>query len=121
MSKRAFLADIATKLWNKWLVTRPLQIEAKKRAEMNQYVTAMKLVGDVDLSDYPDLRKQFNRLQKDMTQFLPCWAVTSLSAKGRIPFQPGIFDLVIIDEASQCDIASCPPVVVSRKASGNHW
>lgn len=115
LEQKRVLADIAAKLWNKWLVTRPLQIEAKKRTEMNQYVTAMKLVGDVDLSEYPDLRKQFNRLQKDMTQFLPCWAVTSLSAKGRIPFQPGIFDLVIIDEASQCDIASVLPLLYRAK------
>ncbi len=115
LERKATLADIAAKLWNKWLITRPLQIEANKRIEMNQYVTAMKLVGDVDLSEYPDLRKQFNRLQKDMTQFLPCWAVTSLSAKGRIPFQPGIFDLVVIDEASQCDIASVLPLLYRAK------
>lgn len=112
---KSVLADVAGKLWNKWLITRPLQIDAQKRTEMNQYVTAMKLAGDVDLAEYPELRKQFNKLQKDMTQFLPCWAVTSLSAKGRIPFQPGIFDLVIIDEASQCDIASVLPLLYRAK------
>ena len=32
--------------------------------------------------------------------------MTSLSARGRLPFEPGLFDLVVIDEASQCDIAS---------------
>ena len=36
---------------------------------------------------------------------LPAWAVTNLSEGSRVPLQPGIFDLVIIDEASQCDIA----------------
>lgn len=113
--QKSTLADTAEKLWNKWLVTRPLQIEADKRMEMNQYVTAMKLVGDVNLLEYPDLKKQFNRLQKNMTQFLPCWAVTSLAAKGRIPFRPGIFDLVIIDEASQCDIASVLPFLYRAK------
>jgi very-short-patch-repair endonuclease len=113
--QKKLLAAIAGKLWNKWLVTRPLQISAQKRSEMNQFTTAMKLIGDVDLGDYPDLRQKFNKLQKDMTQFLPCWAVTSLSAKGRIPFQPGIFDLVIIDEASQCDIASVLPLLYRAK------
>ena len=28
-----------------------------------------------------------------------CWAVTSLSAKSKVPFEPGYFDLVVIDEA----------------------
>ena len=43
---------------------------------------------------------------------LPAWAVTNLSVGSRVPLQPGIFDLVIIDEASQCDIASCVPLMV---------
>ena len=37
--------------------------------------------------------------------------MTSLSARGRLPFEPGIFDLVVIDEASQCDIASALPLL----------
>lgn len=112
---KADLADIAGKLWNKWLTTRPLQMDAACRGEMNEYVSAMRLIGDVDLSDYPDIRKKFNHLQQKMTAFLPCWAVTSLSAKGRVPFQPGIFDLVVIDEASQCDIASVLPMLYRAK------
>jgi very-short-patch-repair endonuclease len=46
---------------------------------------------------------------------LPAWSVTNLSVGGRIPLQPGIFDLVIIDEASQCDIASCVPLLARSK------
>jgi len=37
--------------------------------------------------------------------------VTSLSARGRLPFEPGFFELVVIDEASQCDIASALPLL----------
>ena len=106
---------IASELWNNWLVTRPLNIPPQRRIQMNQYVTAMNLVNDVNLSNHPDLKRTFNKLQKDMTNFLPCWAVTSLSAKSRIPFLPGIFDLLIIDEASQCDIASVLPLLYRAK------
>ena len=101
------LSEIASKLWNKWLVTRPLNIDAESRREMSEFVAAMRLVGGTDLSDYPDLNKKFKQLQQKMSSFLPCWAVTSLSAKGRVPFQPGMFDLVVIDEASQCP-PRCP-------------
>ena len=46
---------------------------------------------------------------------LPAWSVTNLSVGGRIPLQSSVFDLVIIDEASQCDIASCIPLMVRSK------
>jgi len=46
---------------------------------------------------------------------LPCWAVTNLSISGRIPLVPGIFDLLVIDEASQCDIPSCIPLLYRAK------
>jgi very-short-patch-repair endonuclease len=46
---------------------------------------------------------------------LPCWAVTSLSARGRLPLTPGLFDLLVIDEASQCDIASALPLLFRAK------
>jgi len=48
----------------------------------------------------------------------PCWAVTNLSAGSRIPFMPGIFDLAIIDEASQCDIPSAIPIFYRARRLG---
>lgn len=42
---------------------------------------------------------------------LPLWSVTNLSARWSLPLEPGSFDLVIIDEASQCDIASAWPLL----------
>src|SRR5699024_9620037 len=75
------LSEIASKLWDKWLITRPLQIDAESRREMSEFVAAMRLVGGADLSEYPDLNRKFKRLQQKMASFLPCWAVTSLSAK----------------------------------------
>lgn len=43
--------------------------------------------------------------------FIPCWAVTSLSARNRIPLQANFFDYVVFDESSQCDIASALPLL----------
>jgi very-short-patch-repair endonuclease len=39
----------------------------------------------------------------------PIWAVSALSTASRIPLLPALFDYVIFDEASQCDIASSLP------------
>ena len=42
---------------------------------------------------------------------LPVWIVTSLSARRALPLSPSLFDLIIIDEASQCDIPSALPLL----------
>jgi hypothetical protein len=41
--------------------------------------------------------------------------VTNLSAHRSLPFEPKVFDCVIIDEASQCDIASALPLLFRAK------
>jgi very-short-patch-repair endonuclease len=45
----------------------------------------------------------------------PLWGVTNLSARSRIPLVPGLFDLLVLDEASQCDIPSALPLLARAK------
>ena len=45
----------------------------------------------------------------------PVWAVTALAVPARLPLVPGLFDYVIFDEASQCDIASALPLMARAK------
>ena len=59
-------------------------------------------------------RKAFQTVP-DALPALPVWAVTNLSMRTNLPLQPGLFDLVVIDEASQCDVASALPVLVRGK------
>lgn len=61
------------------------------------------------------LRKQIQELLPRVTPFLPAWAVTNLSAPGAIPFHAGMFDVAVIDEASQCDIPSAIPLLYRSK------
>lgn len=46
---------------------------------------------------------------------LPVWALTNLSARTNLPLHPGLFDLVVIDEASQCDAPSALPLLLRAK------
>ena len=46
---------------------------------------------------------------------LPVWSVTNLSTRTNLPLKAGLFDLVVIDEASQCDAASALPLLVRGK------
>lgn len=112
---KSALAGIAYKLWDKWLTSQAVSFSASERQLMSNFVAAMKLAGDVNLSSNPELKKQFSKMSKQMTKYLQCWAITSLSAKRRVPFEAGLFDYVIIDEASQCDIASILPLLYRAK------
>ena len=41
----------------------------------------------------------------------PLWAVSNLSVGGALPLKGGLFEIVVIDEASQCDIPSIVPLL----------
>lgn len=109
------LSRIATNVWRKWLETRNITLSADEKKVLFDFTTAMKLNDDVDIQQGSELSKAFFKAQKTMTRMIPCWAVTSLSVKSRVPFQAGLFDYVIIDEASQCDIASALPLLYRAK------
>ena len=53
---------------------------------------------------------------KPLLEAFPCWAVTTYEISECLPLKPGLFDVAIIDEASQCDIASCFPVLFRAKS-----
>ena len=63
---------------------------------------------DAPYSDFIHSTKEF------IGAFRLC-SVTSLSAKNAFPLSTELFDLVIIDEASQCDIASALPLAMRAK------
>ncbi|MBQ3642885.1 AAA family ATPase, partial [bacterium] len=61
-----------------------------------------------------------NRLLEDedftpLLEAFPCWCVTTFAVSDSLPLKPGLFDVAIIDEASQCDIASCMPILYRCK------
>ena len=64
---------------------------------------------------YAKLRREQEQLFDSITRILPVWCVTNLSARGSLPFEGSIFDLLVIDEASQCDIPSAIPLFYRAK------
>ena len=52
---------------------------------------------------------------KPRLEAFPCWCVTTYAVSDSLPLKPGMFDVAIIDEASQCDIASCFPILFRAK------
>lgn len=109
------LAKKSETLWDKWLLARPINISPAERQNMSRFVSALKLQQGKNIGSDQKFAKELTNMHKLVAKFLPCWAVTSLSAKGRIPFSPAIYDLLVIDEASQCDIASMLPLLYRTK------
>lgn len=103
----------SAELWQSWLRLRPGRWSPEQRKLLGEYLSLLQMIAGGDYNEGAG-RKVFRRyyqLFPRVTKLLPCWAVTSLSARGRLPFEPGIFDLIVIDEASQCDIASALPLL----------
>lgn len=110
---QSHLHRVAAKLWSAWLQLLPERVDAEARVQLSQYAAVLKMLAaqDANGAGMSSLYRRFYQLSERASPHLSAWAVTSLSAKGRIPFQPGLFDLVVIDEASQCDIASALPLL----------
>ena len=107
-------AHTSLELWQSWLRLWPRRWNPERRKLLSEYVSLLQMIAGGDRYDEGAGRRVFRRyysLFPKVAKILPCWAVTSLSACGRLPFEPGFFDLVVIDEASQCDIASALPLL----------
>ncbi|RDD30118.1 hypothetical protein CR161_05005 [Prosthecochloris sp. ZM] len=111
------LASNAEALWKNWLRLQPSKLSQSDRTLLSKYSALLKMV----IETGPDARlgrevyRQYAGLFPKVAHLLPCWAVTSLSARGKLPFEAGFFDLVVFDEASQCDIASALPLLYRAK------
>jgi very-short-patch-repair endonuclease len=70
--------------------------------------------GMANLGDRRFMR-HFNEQFATILRAFPAWACSSLSMRSSLPLVPGVFDLAIIDEASQCDIASSLPILARAR------
>lgn len=110
------LVSNSTRLWDAWLRVMPSTIPQPARQRLTEFVN---LLGMLQAAGRDNARRRlfskYYSLFPQVARYLPAWAVTALSARGRLPLQPGLFDLVVIDEASQCDIASAIPLLYRAK------
>ena len=111
-------AHNSLELWQTFLRLWPSRWNPEHRKLLSEYVSLLQMIASGDHYDEGAGRRVFRRyysLFPQVAKILPCWAVTSLSARGRLPFEPALFDVVVIDEASQCDIASALPLLYRAK------
>ena len=112
------IAENSSRLWANWLRVVPTKLSNKDRQLLSQYAAVIKMVIDARGGrPTASIWRQYYSLKKKVSHLLPCWAVTSLSTRGRLPFTAGYYDLVVFDEASQCDIASALPLLYRAKSA----
>jgi superfamily I DNA and/or RNA helicase/very-short-patch-repair endonuclease len=111
------LQDNSLELWKSHLKVSPTKLTQEERKALNDYAIVLEMVTS-NLQKNEKISSQIWRkyydLFPDVISALPCWAITSLSAT-RIPYEANYFDLLVIDEASQCDIASAIPLMYRAK------
>jgi very-short-patch-repair endonuclease len=92
--------------------------EATKNAR-NQLREFSKLLGR-DQANYKNFRV-FDRMKSEpdrcqmLLGILPCWIMSPDDVARLFPCQAALFDTVIVDEASQCDLPSMTPVLYRAK------
>ena len=112
------IAENSGRLWANWLRVIPAKLSSKDRQLLSQYAAVIKMVIDTRGGrPTASIWRQYYSLKEKVSHLLPCWAVTSLSTRGRLPFTAGYYDLVAFDEASQCDIASALPLLYRAKSA----
>ena len=83
------------------------------------YISAIKQLNELDYGKDAELYRALKDAERrnftSALKMFPVWAITNLTARTNFPLDPGLFDLVIIDEASQCDIPSAIPLLFRAK------
>ena len=97
----------------------PDRLDQSGRESIGSYRALQERLANEHLGgrEYSRVRRDMASLFPEVSRHIPAWCVTNLSARSSLPLEPGLFDLLIIDEASQCDIASALPLLFrSRRA-----
>lgn len=88
-------------------------LSPERRQEFAKLRAALRNRPD-DFDRSPDVSafaRAFLDAAPELMRHYPLWAVSNLSAGRALPLRSGLFDLVVVDEASQCDIASVVPLL----------
>ena len=112
------MAVNSQRLWGDWIKLQPNRLNSEDRKSIGNYASILQIMINSHGTNKRVPRKvyaEYYRLLPKISHLMPCWAVTSLSANGKIPFEGSFFDLLVIDEASQCDIASALPLLYRAK------
>lgn len=105
-------AKLVKACWLEWV--RGTSTEVLQEAR--RYASAVEqLAQGYDPESYAYLKSSQEDNFRSALRVFPVWATTNLSAKSNLPLEAELFDIVVVDEASQCDIPSALPLLYRGK------
>ena len=109
--------DISIRYVDTLMKRRLKSLDPQERRDIADYVSIVRrLESDVTGGELAEkLRNGRDRMFKSVVRAFPARAVTNLSVRHALPLSAGVIDVVVIDEASQCDIASALPLLYRAK------
>ena len=110
-------AELTDLIANRMAVLLPRLVEAVSRPDDERSGHLRNAAVELSLRGGSAVRNMSESLAREVLSHRPVWAVSTLAAPRRIPLIPTLFDLVIFDEASQCDIASAIPLLVRARSA----
>ncbi|MBP6902101.1 MAG: AAA family ATPase [Burkholderiaceae bacterium] len=97
-----------------WLQTKA-QASAKVLSALESYRVAIRKIGQGTGPNATRYRRDAQKAMVDAQGAIPCWVMSHAKVSESMPAQLGVFDLVIVDEASQSDLWALPAILRGKK------
>lgn len=82
---------------------------------LQRYKTAVQKIGKGTGKNAARYRKDAQQAMQEAAEAIPCWVMTHYQVSETMPAQLGLFDLIIIDEASQSTLEALPVLLRGKK------
>ena len=105
---RELVADAA------WLSTKR-SASHKVMQALAGYATAVRRIGKGTGPNAVRYRRDAQEAMLDAAGAIPCWIMSHYKVSESMPARLGVFDLVIVDEASQSDLSALPAILRGKK------
>lgn len=96
-----------------WLGTRKAKPKALKA--LTDVATALRRAGKQQGPLAPMFIRDAQKAMKEAASAVPCWIMSHTRVSETLPSEIGLFDLVIVDEASQSDVWALPTLLRAKK------
>jgi hypothetical protein len=97
-----------------WLQTKA-QASARVLSALESYRVAIRKIGQGTGPNATRYRRDAQKAMLDAQGAIPCWVMSHAKVSESMPAQLGVFDLVIVDEASQSDLWALPAILRGKK------
>ena len=116
ITKETSLADILERIKQASLSSLVHLAKRIGAASVDERKRLTQFQGQIGLAADAEGARELWKENADLVlKHFPLWASTTLSIPNRMPLVPALFDYLIIDEATTCNIAQCLPLLLRAK------